>query len=68
MLVHHLGHRVAQQHNVLVKGFDLALELDTVDQINGHWHMLAAQSVEEGILQKLAFVAHDILRVQTMLL
>jgi hypothetical protein len=25
--------------------------------------MLAAQSIEEGVLQKLAFVDHDILRV-----
>jgi hypothetical protein len=41
----------------------LALEFDAVDQVNGHWHMLAAQSVEEGVLQKLPFVVHDILRV-----
>jgi hypothetical protein len=39
------------------------LEFDAVDQVNGHWHMLSAQCVEEGILQKLPFVVHDILRV-----
>ena len=41
----------------------LALEFDAVDQVNGHWHMLTTQCVEEGILQKLPFVVHDILRV-----
>jgi hypothetical protein len=41
----------------------LALEFDAGDQVNGHWHMLAPQGIEEGILQKLPFVVHDILRV-----
>jgi hypothetical protein len=47
---------VAQQHDVLVKRFNLALQLDAVDQVNGHWHMLSAKDVEEGVLQQLAFV------------
>lgn len=63
VLIDHLCHRIAQQHDVLVKGLDLPLQLDAIDQVNGHGHMLTAQCVEEGVLQKLAFIAHDILRV-----
>jgi hypothetical protein len=51
----------------LVKRFDLTLQLDAVDQINRDRHVLAAQCVQEGVLQELAFVAHDILRVQKFL-
>jgi hypothetical protein len=58
-----LGDGIAKQHNVLVEGLNLALKLNAIDQINGNWHVLAAQCVEEGILQKLPFVVHDILRV-----
>lgn len=64
MLVHHLRDSVAQQHNILVKGLDLALQFDAIDKVNRDWYMLAAQGVEKGVLKKLAFVAHDILRVQ----
>ena len=64
MLVNHLGYSVSQQHNILVKRLDLSLKLDAVDEINGNWDMLAAQSIEEGVLKKLTFIAHDILRVQ----
>jgi len=64
MLVDHLGDGVTQQHDVLIKRFDLSLQFDTVDQVNGHRYMLPAQSVEEGILQELAFIIHDIFRVR----
>ncbi len=64
VLVDHLGDRVAQQHDILVERFDLPLQLDTVDQVDGNRHVLAAQCVQEGVLKKLTFVAHDILRVQ----
>ena len=63
MLVDHLSDGVAKQNDVLVKRLNLALKLDAIDQINGNWHVLTAQGVEEGILQKLPFVVHDILRV-----
>jgi 4-aminobutyrate aminotransferase-like enzyme len=64
MFVDHLCDRIAQQYDILVKRFDLALQLDAVDQVNRHGHMLAAELVQERILQELAFVvAHDILRV-----
>ena len=33
MLVDHLGHGVFKQYHVLIKRFDLALQLDTVDQM-----------------------------------
>jgi hypothetical protein len=71
VFVNHLRHGIAQQHHVLIKRFNLSLELDAVDQVNGDWHMLAAQYVEERVLQQLAFVlrifsVHDILRVSDM--
>ena len=64
VFVDHLRHGIAQQDDVLVKGFNLPLQLDAIDEVNRHWHMLPTQSVEERVLKKLAFVAHDILRVQ----
>lgn len=65
MLVNHLCNCVTKQHNILVKRFDLPLQLDAVDKINRHRNMLATQGVEKWILQELAFVvAHDIFRVQ----
>src|SRR5690606_16531856 len=54
----------SQQHDILIKRLNLALKLDAIHQVNGHRNVLPAQGVEEGILQKLAFIAHDILRVQ----
>jgi hypothetical protein len=62
VLVDHLRHGVAQQHHVLVEGLDVALQLDAVDEVDRHRHMLLAQQVQEGVLQELAFVAHDMLR------
>jgi hypothetical protein len=69
MLVNHLGDRVAKQDNVLVKRFNLALQLDAVNQVNRDRHMFAAQGVEERVLQELTFVviAHDILRVSELI-
>ena len=64
MFVNHLRHCIAQQHDILIKRFNLALQFDPVDEINRHRNMLATQGVEKWILQKLAFiVAHDIFRV-----
>ena len=64
MFIDHLRNGVAQQDNVLIEGLYLALKLDAIDQIDGYWNMFPAQGVEKWILQKLTFVAHDILRVQ----
>ena len=65
MFVDHLSHRVAQQHDVLVKRFDLPLQFNAVDEVDRHWDVFAAQGVQERILEQLAFViVHDILRVQ----
>ena len=50
VLVDHLRHGVAQQDDVLVEGLDLALQLDAVDQVDGHRHVLASQRVQEGVL------------------
>ena len=63
VLVDHLGHGVAQQHHVLVEGLDVALKLDAVDQVDRNGHVLFAQQVQKGVLQELAFIAHDMFRV-----
>lgn len=65
MLVDHLGHGVLQQNHVLIKGLNVSLKLDAVHKVDGHWHMLFAKQVQEGVLKKLAFVAHDIFRVES---
>ena len=59
MLVNHLRYGVAQQDDILVEGFDVTLQLDAVDQVDRHRDMLLAQQVQEGVLQELPFVAHD---------
>jgi hypothetical protein len=50
VLVDHLGDGVLEQHDVLVEGFDLALQLDAVDQVDRDGDMLATKRVEEGVL------------------
>jgi hypothetical protein len=64
MLVDHLSHCISQQNHILIERFDLPLQLDAIDEINRHRHVLFAKRIQEGVLQKLTFVAHDILRVQ----
>jgi hypothetical protein len=66
VLVDHLRDGIAQQDNILVERFDLPLQLDAVDKIDGNRDVFSAQGIQEWILQKLTFVAHDILRVQDM--
>jgi hypothetical protein len=51
MFVDHLGDRIAQQYNVLIERFNLPLQLDSVDEINGDRNMLPAQGVEKRVLQ-----------------
>ena len=63
MLVNHLGHGVTKQHDVLVKRLDLALKFDAVHQVDGDRDMFPAKCIEERVLQELAFIGHDILRV-----
>ena len=68
VFVDHLGDGVAQQDHILVEGFDLALKLDAVDEVNRHRHVFTTQSIEKRVLQELTFVvAHDIFRVQELL-
>ena len=64
MFVDHLCHCVAQQDHVLVKRFDLTLQFDAIDQVNGDRYMLFAKQIEKRVLQKLAFVVHDMFRVR----
>ncbi len=68
MLVNHLGDGITKQNHILIKGFDLTLQLDPIDEINRNRNMLATQGVEKWVLQKLAFIiAHDIFRVQKLI-
>ena len=66
VFVHHLGYRVPQKNHILVKGLDLTLQFDAIDQINRHWYMLPAQDVQKRVLEKLPFIAHDMFRVQEL--
>ena len=65
MLVDHLGHRITQQNHVLIKGFNLSLQFDTVNQIYRYRNMFPAQGVEKRVLEKLTFVVHDMFRVES---
>src|SRR6185295_13025990 len=55
MLVDHLADRVAQQDDELVERLDRALQFDAVDQVDRYGNALAAQCIQEGVLQRLAF-------------
>lgn len=64
MFVDHLGDCISQQNHILIERFDLTLQFDSVDQVNRNRYVLSTQGVEKGVLKQLAFIAHDILRVQ----
>ena len=55
VFVNHLGHGIAQQDHILIKRFNLPLQFDSVNQIDGNWDVLTTQCVQERILEKLAF-------------
>jgi hypothetical protein len=57
VLVHHLRHGVFQQHDILIEGFDLALELDAIDQVDRDRDVFLAKRIQERVLEKLPFVA-----------
>ncbi len=65
MFVDHLRHGIAQEHNVLIKRLNMTLQLDAIDQVDGYRNMLLAQQIQKGVLQELAFITHDILRVES---
>ena len=50
MLVHHLADGVLQQHDELIEGFNLALQLDAVDQVDGNRDPLFSQQVQVRVL------------------
>ncbi|KWT64404.1 hypothetical protein APY03_7582 [Variovorax sp. WDL1] len=50
MLVDHLSHRIAKQHDVLIERLDLPLQLDAVDQIDRNRHVLSTQGIQKGVL------------------
>ena len=66
MLVNHLGHSVFKQDNILIKGLNVTLQFDTVNKVDRNGHVLFSQQIQKGVLQKLAFVTHDIFRVESL--
>ncbi|MNF58916.1 hypothetical protein D3C84_404930 [compost metagenome] len=50
VLVDHLADGVLQQDHELVEGFDLALQLDAVDQIDGNRYAFLTQGIEVRVL------------------
>ena len=50
MLVYHLRDRILEQHDKLIKGLDLTLKFDAVDQIDGYGDSFLAQGVEVRVL------------------
>src|SRR5690606_29446170 len=46
MLVNHLGHGIAQQYDILIEGFNMALQFDAIYQVNRDRNMLFAQCIE----------------------
>ena len=68
VFINHLCDCVSQKDYILIKRLDLTLQFDAVDEVNRDRHMFSAQGIEKRVLQKLAFVAHDMLRVQKLCL
>ena len=50
VLVHHLRHGVLEQHDILIKGFDLPLQLNAIDEIDRIRDMLPALGIEKRVL------------------
>src|SRR5450759_3320946 len=50
VLVHHLGDRILQQHDVLIERLDLTLQFDAVDEVDRDLYVLLAESVQERVL------------------
>jgi hypothetical protein len=50
VFVHHLGHRVLEQNDILVEGLDLALQLDAIDQVYGNRNVFTTQRVQKRVL------------------
>jgi len=53
VLVHHLAHGVAQEHDELIERLHRALQLDAVDEVDRYRHAFAPQCIQKRILQRL---------------
>jgi hypothetical protein len=45
VFIDHLAHLIAQQYHELIEGFDRALQLNAIDQVDGDRYALTAQCV-----------------------
>jgi hypothetical protein len=45
MFVDHLRNGILEQNDVLIEGFNLALQFNAIDQIDRDRHMLTAQHI-----------------------
>ncbi len=66
VFVNHLGHGIAQQDHILIKRFNLSLQFDSVNQIDGNWDMFTTQCVQERIWRSWPLLLSDMLRVQNV--
>jgi hypothetical protein len=48
----------------LIKGFNLPLQFDPIDEINRNRDMFLAQKVQKWVLEKLALIAHFLERLR----
>ena len=55
VLVHHLRDRISKQHDILIKGFNVPLQFDAIDEVDRDRNVFLAKKVEERVLKKLAF-------------
>ena len=55
VLVHHLSDRVSKQNDILIKGLNVPLQFDAIDEVDRDRDMFLAKKVEERVLKKLAF-------------
>ena len=50
VFINHLRDSITQQYHVLIKRFDMPLQFDTVDQVDGNRNMLFTQGVQKRVL------------------
>jgi len=50
VFINHLGYGVTQKNNILIKGFNIALKLNPVNEIHRDRDMFFAQGIKKGVL------------------
>jgi hypothetical protein len=50
VLIDHLSYGIAQENDILIEGFNITLQFNSINKIDGDRNMLFAQGIEERIL------------------